>query len=75
MTEKITNLYVTYMTYNGGIECDCIEVNGKVNHYTVTKALKNSLSYYGQDNLRQVLCWSEEEEFTPEERDEFWENY
>ena len=68
-------VYVTYQVSNGGLEHDVINIDGKVNHYTVEKAIKDTLSYYRSHEAITVISWSLEEEFTSEEMSDFWKNY
>ena len=72
MESKITNLYVTYQVSNGGFEHDTVEVKGKVHHYPVEQAIKDTLSYYRQHESITVVAWSVEEEFTYEEEESYW---
>lgn len=57
---------------DGAIRSDTIKIDGKVNHYTVEQAVRNKLGYYDYDNFDRLISWQVEEEFTSEERDEFW---
>lgn len=67
-------LYVVYRDCYGEIQTTTVQIEGKINHYTVDKAVRDSLTY---DELgsRTILSWQEEDGFTFEESKEFWENY
>ena len=66
------NLYVTYQDENGGLQSAEVEIEGKVNELTVNKAVQNSLNYYKRDSVRKIIAWSDSEDFTFEERNEFY---
>ena len=57
---------------DGAIRSDTIKIEGKVNQYTVERAVRNKLGYYDHYNFDSLISWQVEEEFTTEERDEFW---
>lgn len=57
---------------DGAIRSDTIKIEGKVNQYTVERAVRNKLGYYDHYNFDRLISWQVEEEFTTEERDEFW---
>lgn len=65
-------LFVVWKMNDGALRSDTINIEGKVNHYTVERAVHNKLGYY--DHYR-LISWQVEEEFTSEERDEFWKKY
>ena len=65
------NFYVTYQDNSGGIQSAEVEITGKVNIDSVTRALKESLDYYKRDSVNKIIAWSPSEEFTWEEREEF----
>ncbi len=54
------------------IRSDTIKIEGKVNQYTVERVVRNNLEYYNHYNFDRLISWQVEEEFTTEERDEFW---
>jgi hypothetical protein len=64
--------YVTYQDNSGGIQSSEVEITGKVNIDSVTQAVKDSLNYYKRDSVNKIIAWSPSEEFTWEEREEFW---
>lgn len=66
------NLYVTYQDENGGLQSAEVEIEGKVNELTVKKAVQNSLDYYKRDSVRKIIAWSDSEDFTFEEQEEFY---
>ena len=68
-------LYVVYKNCYGEIETTTVNINGKINHYTVEKAVRDSLSTYDKIGVRTILSWQEEDGFTFEEASEFWKNY
>lgn len=65
-------LFVVWKMIDGALRSDTIKIEGKVNHYTVERAVRNKLRYYDEDNFDRLISWQVEEEFTSEERDEFW---
>ena len=65
-------LFVVWKMNDGAIRSDTIKIEGKVNQYTVERAVRNKLGYYDHYNFDRLISWQVEEEFTSEERDEFW---
>ena len=65
-------LFVVWKMNDGAIRSDTIKIEGKVNQYTVERAVHNKLGYYDHHNFDRLISWQVEEEFTTEERDEFW---
>ena len=65
-------LFVVWKMNDGAIKSDTIKIEGKVNQYTVERAIRNKLGYYDHYNFDRLISWQVEEEFTTEERDEFW---
>ena len=65
-------LFVVWKMNDGAIRSDTIKIEGKVNQYTVERAVHNKLGYYDHYNFDRLISWQAEEEFTTEERDEFW---
>lgn len=65
-------LFVVWKMNDGAIRSDTIKIEGKVNQYTVERAVRNKLGYYDHCNFDRLIFWQVEEEFTTEERDEFW---
>jgi len=65
-------LFVVWKMMNGALRSDTVKIEGKVNQYTVERAVRNELGYYDRYDFDRLISWQEEEEFTPEERDEFW---
>lgn len=64
-------LFVVWKMNDGALRSDTIEIEGKVNHYTVERAVQDKL-YYDRYNFGRLISWQVEEEFTDEEREEFW---
>lgn len=67
-------VYVVWEKNDGAYQSDIIKIEGKVNHLSIEKAIRDKLGYYKTDFWR-IISWQEEEPFTAEERDEFWKNY
>ena len=65
-------LFVVWKMNDGAIRSDTIKIEGKVNQYTAERAVRNKLGYYDHYNFDRLISWQVEEEFTTEERDEFW---
>ena len=65
-------LFVVWKMNDGSLRSDTIKIEGKVNQYTVERAVRNKLGYYDHYNFDRLISWQVEEEFTTEERDEFW---
>ena len=65
-------LFVVWKMNDDAIRSDTIKIEGKVNQYTVERAVRNKLGYYDHYNFDRLISWQVEEEFTTEERDEFW---
>ena len=65
-------LFVVWKMNDGAIRSDTIKIEGKVNQYTVERAVRNKLGYYDHYNFDRLISLQVEEEFTTEERDEFW---
>ena len=65
-------LFVVWKMNDGAIRSDTIKIEGKVNQYTVERAVRNKLGYYDHYNFDRLISWQVEDEFTTEERDEFW---
>ena len=65
-------LFVVWKMNDGAIRSDTIKIEGKVNQYTVERVVRNKLGYYDHYNFDRLISWQVEEEFTTEERDEFW---
>lgn len=64
-------LFVVWKKMDGALRSDTIKIEGKVNQYTVERAVRDKL-YYDRYDFDRLISWQVEEEFTPEERDEFW---
>ena len=64
-------VYVVWKMNDGALRSDTIKIEGKVNHWTVEKAVRDKL-YYDEYDYDRLISWQVEEEFTDEERDEFW---
>lgn len=67
-------LFVVWKMNDGALRSDTINIEGKVNHYTVERAVCNKLGYYDHYDFDRLISWQVEEEFTSEERDEFWKS-
>ena len=65
-------LFVVWKMNDGAIRSDTIKIEGKVNQYTVERAVRNKLGYYDHYNFDRLISWQVEEELTTEERDELW---
>ena len=73
MTE--TTLYVVFQVSNGGLDAESVEISGKINHYSVMKAIRECLPYHRRNESIKIISWQIEDEFTWEEKQEFWKNY
>ena len=73
MTE--TTLYVVFQVSTGGIETEIVKVSGKINHWSVMKAIKEVIPYPRRMESIKIISWQIEDEFTWEEKQEFWKNY
>ena len=60
-------LFVVWKMNDGAIRSDTIKIEGKVNQYTVERAVLNKLGYYDHYNFDRLISWQVEEEFTTEE--------
>ena len=67
--------YVCWMSMENGIKNDTFNIEGKVNHFTIMKAINDSFDKFSENGCKYVISWSEEDVFTFEEVTEFWENY
>ena len=68
--------YVVWRMRDGSIKSDTVEIEGTVNHWTIEKAVRDKrLGYYERSDFDRLISWQEEERFTDEEHDEFWNNY
>ena len=67
-------LFVVWKMKDGALKSDTIEIEGKINHFTVEKAVRDELGYYNRYIFDRLISWQAEEKFTPEERDEFWKS-
>ena len=67
-------LFVVWKMNDGALRSDTIKIEGKVNHYTVERDVRNKLGYYDRYDFNRLISWQVEEEFTDEERDEFWKS-
>ena len=65
-------LFVVWKMNDGALRSDTVKIEGKVNQYTVERVIRNKLGYYDQHDFDRLISWQVEEEFTREERDEFW---
>lgn len=60
-------LYVYYSTDNGDFDSDIIKISGKINFFTVQRAIRDAVRNYSH-----LVAWSENEPFTKEEEKEFF---
>lgn len=67
-------LFVVWKMNDGALRSDTINIEGKVNQYTVERTVRNKLGYYDRYDFDRLISWQVEEEFTDEERDEFWKS-
>lgn len=67
-------LFVVWKMNDGALRSDSIVIEGKINHHTVERAVRNKLGYYDHYNFDRLISWQVEEEFTEEERNEFWKS-
>lgn len=67
-------LFVVWKMDDGALRSDTVKIEGKVNQYTVARAVRNKLGYYDHYNFDRLISWQVEEEFTSEEYNEFWKN-
>lgn len=67
-------LFVVWKMNDGALRSDTVKIEGKVNQYTVERAVRNGLGYYDRYDFDRLISWQVEEEFTDEERDEFWKS-
>lgn len=68
-------VYAVYRMNDGALRSGTFDVEGKVNHLSVQKAVQDKLSYYSKNNFNQLISWQEEDEFTFEETQEFWNKF
>jgi len=59
MSRKI---YVVWKKYDGGIETDTFEIEGPINHQSVTDCVLNNLYYSRRDDFHFVISWQIEED-------------
>lgn len=67
-------LFVVWKMNDGALRSDTITIEGKVNHDTVERVVRNKLGYYDRYDFDRLISWQVEEEFTEEERNEFWKS-
>ena len=67
-------LFVVWKMNDGALRSDTIKIEGKVNQYTVERAVRNKLGYYDRYDFDRLISWQVEEEFTDEEQNEFWKS-
>ena len=49
-------LFVVFKMLNSALRSDTIEIEGKVNHHTVERAVRNKLGY-DRDDFRKLISW------------------
>ena len=54
-------IYVVWKKYDGGIEADTFEIEGPINHGSVTECVLNELYYSRRDDFHFILSWQVEE--------------
>ena len=69
------NIYAVWRWSDGRIESNTVEIEGKINHLSVMKAIRDRLDYYKRSESFTVISWQEEEPFDLDEQSEFWKNY
>jgi hypothetical protein len=69
------NIYAVWRWSDGRIESNTVEIEGKINHLSVMKAIRDRLDYYKRSESFIVISWQEEESFDLDEQSEFWKNY
>ena len=65
-------LFVVWKMNDGALRNDTIKMEGKLNHLTVERAVRDKLGYYDRYDFDRLISWQVEDEFTSEEQDEFW---
>lgn len=65
-------VYVVWKWWDGQLESETIEIEGKINHYTIMKRIKEIAPYHREHEAFIILSWQIEEPFTDEEYDEFF---
>lgn len=68
-------IYAVWRWNDGRIESDTFTIEGKVNHLSVMKAIRDSLDYYKRTDPFTVISWQEEDSFDLDEESEFWKDY
>ena len=63
-------IYVVYKMKDGALKSDTIEIEGKINHLTVTKSTRDHL-YDDEYDFDRIISWQVEDPFTFEEEWEF----
>ncbi len=58
MSRKI---YVVWKKYDGGIETDTFEIEGPINHRSVTDCVLDNLYYSRRDDFHFIISWQIEE--------------
>jgi hypothetical protein len=69
------NIYAVWRWSDGRIESNTVEIEGKINHLSVMKAIRDRLDYYKRSEAFTVISWQEEDAFDLDEQSEFWKNY
>ena len=69
------NIYAVWRWSDGRIESNSFEIEGKINHLSVMKAIRDQLDYYKRSEAFTVISWQEEDAFDLDEQSEFWKNY
>lgn len=67
-------LFVVWKMNDGALRSDAVKIEGKINQYTVERAVRNKLGYYDRYDFDRLISWQAEEEFTYEEQNEFWKS-
>lgn len=65
-------VYVVWKWWDGHLESETIEIEGKINHYKIMKEIREIAPYHRKHDAFIILSWQVEEPFTDEEYDEFF---
>lgn len=68
-------VYVVYKMVDGALKSDTFEIEGKINHLSIEKVVRDKLGYYNRSDLSKIISWQEEDTFSFEEEQEFLKNY
>ena len=68
-------VYVVWKWWDGQLESDTFEIEGKINHYVIEEAIKFAAPYHRAYEAFVILSWQIEEPFTDEEYHAFRKCY